>query len=96
MSISACVVKSRVRGFVWFGSLSYRRLHITYESRKLLCPLCKHELQPARYFGSKVFQHDPVKSDYKTNFWMPLKENGEIVWFLAPDLEKRIHDWWWR
>jgi hypothetical protein len=93
MSISVCVVKSRVRGFVWFGSLSYRRLHITYESHKLLCPLCKHELESARYFGSKVFQHDPMKSDYKTNFWMPLKEKGETVWLLAPDLEKPNYYW---
>lgn len=93
MSISACVVKSRVRGFVWFGSLSYRRLHITYESRKLLCPLCKHELESARYFGSEVFQHDPMKSDYKTNFWTPLHEHGECVWYLSPDLKKHQYDW---
>ena len=93
MSISACVIRRRVRGFVWFGTLSSRRLHITYVTRKLLCPLCKHELEPARYFGSEVFQHNPMKSDYKTNFWMPLKENGEIVWFLAPDLRKYHCDW---
>jgi hypothetical protein len=93
MSISASLVRSRVRGFVWFGTLSYRRLHITYESRRLLCPLCKHELEPARYFGSEVFQHNPMKTDYKTNFWMPLKENGEIVWVLAPDLIKGQRDW---
>lgn len=93
MSIPACVVRSRVRGFVWFGSLSYRRLHITYESRKLLCPLGKHELEPARYFGSEIFQHDPLKSDYKTNFWRPLKENGEIVWLLAPDLKLNKPNW---
>jgi hypothetical protein len=93
MSISVCVVKSRVRGFVWFGSLSYRRLHVTYESRKLLCPLCKHELEPARYFGLKVFQHNSMKSDYVANFWSPLEENGEVVWFLAPDLKKRQYDW---
>jgi hypothetical protein len=93
VSISACVVKSRVRGFVWFGSLSYRRLHITYESRKLLCPLCKQELEPARYYGSEVFQHNPLKSDYKTNFWMPLKENGEVVWLPAPDLKKHQNNW---
>jgi hypothetical protein len=93
MSISVSLVKSRVRGFVWFGSLSYRRLHITYESRKLLCPLCKHELEPARYYGTEVFQHDPMKSDYKTNFWMPLRENGEVVWVLAPNLKECKFDW---
>jgi hypothetical protein len=93
MSISACAVKYRVRGFVWFGSLSYRRLHITYESRKLLCPLCKHELEPARYFGSKVFQHNLQKSDYKANFWGSLCENDECVWYLALDLKKHEFDW---
>ena len=59
----------------------------------LLICFCGFEPEPARYFGSKVFQHDPKKNDYKTNFWMPLKENGEIVWFLAPDLKKHQHDW---
>jgi hypothetical protein len=93
MSISVSVVKSRVRGFVWFGSLSYRRLHITYESRKLLCPLCRHELEPARYYGSMVFQYNTLKSDYTTNFWAPLFENGECVWVLAPDLKKHQRDW---
>jgi hypothetical protein len=93
VSISAYAVKYRIRGFVWFGALSYRRLQITYESRKLLCPLCKHELEPARYFGSKVFQHNPMKSDYKTNFWASIIENGECVWLLAPDLKKHEFDW---
>ena len=85
---AVCVVKSRVREFVLFGSLSCKRLHITHESRKLLCPLCKHALEPARHFGSMVFEHFPMKSDNKTNFWMPFKENGEVVWVPAPYLKK--------
>jgi len=63
-------------------------MHITYEKRKMLCPLCQHELEPMRYFGKKVFQKDPNKSDYVANFWSPLYEDGEQVWFSAPDLQK--------
>jgi hypothetical protein len=86
-------IKKRSVGLVWFGSLSYRRLKITYEKRKMLCPLCQSELKPARYFGSKVFQKNPVKSDYKANFWSPLMEGGEIVWLPAPDLERGSSGW---
>jgi hypothetical protein len=66
---------------------------INYGSSKLLCPLWKHELELARDFGSKVFLHNPMKSDYKTNFWVPLYENRECVWFFAPDLKRHQYDW---
>ena len=87
MSICAVVVSKRVRGLVWTGVLSSRRLTITYETRKMVCPLCQHELVPARYFGNRVFQHDVMKLDYVNNFWVPLYENGERVWCEAPDLK---------
>lgn len=93
MSIQECVIKKRTRGLVWIGALSYRKMKITYESRKMLCPLCKHELEPHRYYGSHVFQLDSMKPDYKANFWSPLYENGELVWFSAPDLQNGGHDW---
>jgi hypothetical protein len=93
MSMSIAIVRKRVRGLVWFGVLSYRRMHITYEKRKSLCPCCQHELEPMRYFGAIVFQKNSCKSDYIANFWSPLKENGEVVWFSAPDLEKCRYDW---
>jgi hypothetical protein len=93
MSICVSVIKKRVQGLTWFGSLGYRRMKITYEKRVMLCPLCKHELEPMRYFGSKVFQKNSGKSDYVANFWSPLYENGELVWFSAPDLKKPKYDW---
>jgi hypothetical protein len=86
VSIQASVIRKRARGLVWFGALSYRRMHITYEAKKMLCPHCQHELEPMRYFGSKIFQKDTRKSDYKSNFWTELYENGEKVWFPATDL----------
>jgi hypothetical protein len=92
MSMSVKVIKKRIRGLVWTGSLSYRRMHITYEARKMLCPYCSCELEPVRYFGSKVFQKDPMKNDYKGNFWSEYKENDEVVWFSAPDLERNRFD----
>jgi hypothetical protein len=93
MNILDTVVKIRVRGLVWTGVLSYRRMKITYEKKRMVCPLCKCDLVPHRYFGSYVFQFNPMKSDYRNNFWMPLKENGEVVWFVAPDLVKRKYEY---
>jgi hypothetical protein len=93
MSLSVSVIKQRVRGLVWTGSLAYRKMSLTYEKRVLLCPLCQHELEPVRYFGSKVFQKNTSKPDYVSNFWSPLYENGELVWYSAPDLQKFNCDW---
>lgn len=93
MSMSVSVVRKRVRGLTWFGALSYRRMHVTYEARKMVCPHCLHELEPLRYFGNIVFQTNPMKSDYVANHWVPLKENDEVVWFSAPDLERCHYDW---
>jgi hypothetical protein len=75
--------KFRVRSIVWFGRISYRKMKVTYEIRKILCPLCKHELEDARYFGSKVFQFDPSKTDYIAKGWLPLVEDGLVVWVVS-------------
>jgi len=69
----------------WFGCASYRRLKITpevkkawEESKKSVCPCCKHELVPLRYFGrdARFFADDfPRKG-----LWMDAFEDGQFVW----------------
>ncbi len=67
----------------WFGNCSYRRLKVTYEVRKIVCPLCLHELEDAQYLGSKVFALDRHAIDYVRDSWMPLFEDGHEVWLIS-------------
>ena len=78
------VKKKHSRTGVWFGRVSYRKMKITYEKRVVCCPLCGHELEGARYFGSVVIQLDSRKPDYRAKFWMPLYEDGIVVWQISP------------
>jgi len=80
MSVVLIVKKKHSRTGVWFGRVSYRKMKMTYEKKAVVCPLCGHELEDARYFGSAVIQTDSRKPDYRVKFWMPLKEGGVVVW----------------
>ena len=54
-------VKKGVRFFrvaTWFGCVSYRKLKVTPEKRKALCPLCRHELVDIFYHGVKSLSFD--------------------------------------
>ena len=64
-------------------------MKMTYEKKEVCCPLCGHELEDARYFGSVVIQLDSRKPDYRAKMWMPLYENGILVWQIS----SRRHDW---
>lgn len=76
-------VKSRHVIATWYGNCSYRRLKVTYEVRKMLCPLCQHDLVDGFYSGSKVFAKDVNASDYIRDSWFPLLENGVAVWAVS-------------
>jgi hypothetical protein len=75
--------KCRSHTITWFGRVSYRKMKMTYEKITVCCPLCGHELEDAYYFGSAIIQTDCHKSDYRAKFWMPLKEEGVVVWQLS-------------
>jgi hypothetical protein len=78
------IVKKRKRSVVWFGRVSYRKMKMTYEKKEVCCPYCGHELEDARYFGSALIQLDPKKLDYRIKMWMPLCEDGQVVWVISP------------
>ena len=67
----------------WFGNCSYRRLKVTYEVRKMVCPWCLHDLEDGRYFGSKVFAFDKNSIDYVRDSWLPFLEDGREVWVVS-------------
>lgn len=64
----------------WFGCCSYRKLKVTIEKRKLICPICKHECVDLRYFGSKSFVVDKSSPDYRCDSFEDYEENGRVVW----------------
>jgi hypothetical protein len=79
------VSKKCFRVAIWFGVCSYRKLNLSaevkkefLERRKSVCPLCKHELVPLRYFGrDKVFFANCFP---KKGLWLNAYENGQFVW----------------
>jgi hypothetical protein len=55
---------SDVRNFhvaTWFGVCSYRKLKITPENRKEVCPICKHELIQIRFVGDSLEDYSDKK-----------------------------------
>jgi hypothetical protein len=77
-------VRSRHVVVTWFGNCSYRRLKVTYEVRKMVCPLCQNDLEDGVYSGGKVFAKDKNALDYVRDSWMPLVEDGVVVWSAHP------------
>jgi len=63
----------------WFGVCSYRKLKVTPEVRKELCPICQSELVDIRYTGSNHEQFHGKKVGFAD-----LIENGEVVWIEVP------------
>ena len=81
----ASVKKGVVRFHVatWFGNCSYRKLKVTAEMRKSVCPICQHDLVKMRYHGSKL---DVWMLSYGGGFFADFVEEGflrgskEVVW----------------
>jgi len=78
-----CGIKKDVKNFravTWFGVCSYRKLKVTVEVRKDICPICQHELIWIRYLGSKIFNTDGDSPDYEVDTYENFVENDRIVW----------------
>jgi len=68
------VTKKRFHVATWFGVCSYRKMKVTVEKRKALCPICQHELVDLHYFGNKqlcMHERDSLED---------LEEDGRVVW----------------
>jgi hypothetical protein len=70
----------RPHACTWFGVCSYRRLKVTVEKRKDLCPICQHDLGAIRYFGVKRIVFDRSSSNYKRDSYEDYEEDGRVVW----------------
>ena len=80
-------IKKGVKRFhvaTWFGVCSYRKLKVTVEYRKSVCPICRHELVEHRYFGNNPDVLGVIRSGRrscdKRRGYADLMEDGQIVW----------------
>jgi hypothetical protein len=64
----------------WFGVCSYRKLKVTVEKRKDVCPICQHDLIGIRYFGVKRFVLNFNSFDYVRDSVEDYEEDGRVVW----------------
>jgi len=65
-----------------FGNCSYRKLKVTVELRKSVCPICQHDLEKLRYHCRAL---DVWMRLYTGGFLASLKEDAD--WLL---LEKEV------
>lgn len=85
--LNHCSIKRDVKRFhpvTWFGVCSYRKLKVTPELRKDICPICQHDLEELRYSGSKSFVVDRLSSEYKQDTFEDAFEDGVLVWVAVP------------
>jgi len=81
-------VKKGVKRFhvaTYFGVCSYRKLKVTVEKRKVLCPICQHDCIRMRYDGLREIVVDRSSVGYVRDSFEDLVEGGEVVWSEAPE-----------
>lgn len=81
-SVKVGVVRFHVA--TWFGVCSYRKLKVTTEYKKNVCPICHHELVRLMYIGWKRFVLDRNAPEYTRDSFEDLMENGRIAWVEHP------------
>ena len=59
----------------WFGNVSYRKLKVTVEVRRAVCPICQNELVELRYSGDRRLHLSEKRDSFEDN-----KEDGCVVW----------------
>lgn len=85
----ASIKKNAVRFHVatWFGVCSYRKLKVTVEYKKNVCPICQHELEEMRYSGVKRHILDCLFSDVHScgerDSYEDYEEDSRVVWTVV-------------
>jgi hypothetical protein len=69
--LNHATVKAGVKRFhvaTWFGVCGYRRLKVTVERKKDLCPICGEELVKLPYLGVRRIIKERGLADYVGSF----------------------------
>jgi len=83
-------IKKGVKRFhvvTWFGVCSYRKLKVTAERVKRVCPICGHDLVRMKYFGKRGIVTNPRSDNYVSWFVADVYEDGEDVWFAYEQVD---------
>lgn len=64
----------------WFGACSYRRLKVTPEKRRSLCPICGFDLVKLRYNGNRFVKDENLIGDRRSFFADAVDECGFPIW----------------
>ena len=71
---------SRFHVATWFGNCSYRKLKVTYEKRKEVCPICQHDLIALRYLGNRCFVYGRDSIEYQKDEFCDMNEGQGDIW----------------
>jgi hypothetical protein len=70
----------------WFGCCSYRKLKVTVEIKRKVCPICQHDLERLRYIGNSPDILGIVGSSRSScgrlDFLADAVEDGRLVWVV--------------
>ena len=69
----------------WAGCVSYRKMKVTKEVRKQLCPICSSELVRLVYSGVSFPVTDRSSFNYRRSLFPDFKENGVPVWSVSDE-----------
>ena len=82
--------KTRFHIATWFGVCSYRKLKVTPEKRKEVCPICQHELIDLKYVGVACMIKHKDDPDYcRDSFEDFIDADGRVRWIEAPNWRRR-------
>ena len=74
----------RPHACTWFGVCSYRKLKITVEKHKNLCPICNEETYKVLHYGSRYIAKDRNAPDYVSWLYDDLFDSdGLLNWVEA-------------
>jgi uncharacterized protein with PIN domain len=74
----------RPHACTWFGVCSYRKLKVTVEKKKDLCPICNEELVKLHYLGVRRIVKVKGACDYVGSFVDDLVDgDGSVNWCEA-------------
>jgi len=85
--------KKRPHAYVWFGICSYKKLKVTREKRKALCPICGGELHRVLRCGcaglndydSQSYITDKDSPVYRREYLEPVFFEGRCLWAEVPN-----------
>ena len=64
----------------WFGCCSYRKLKVTVEYKRNVCPICEHDLGAIRYNGNRFVVDENLSNGKREFFADAVDELGFAMW----------------